>query len=128
MKNQIVTLSAAALLSFLSLVSAEPLTKEQMEEIFVQYDVPDDDAPDCQPELIDKEICPQGDEKLPCGPIEGIEDHCKALLGDDIVKKYDGVEVDQGKNAFAGCVKYVGELKKICLNIFLHINTCIYSS
>lgn len=112
MKNQFVMLSAAALFSFMpSLVSAEPLTKEQMEEIFVQYDVPDDDAPDCQPELIDKEICPQEDEKLPCGPIEGIENHCKALLGEDVVNKYDGVEVDQGKNAYAGCVKYVGKWK-----------------
>merc|ERR1719223_1064948 len=78
--------------------SAEDLTVAQMSDMFKLYDVPEDDAPDCQPDSIDAYICPK-DEKIPCGPIPKIEEHCKGLLGDEVAK-YDGVEADKGMNAF----------------------------
>mmetsp|Transcript_26778 Transcript_26778/g.39664 ORF Transcript_26778/g.39664 Transcript_26778/m.39664 type:complete len:180 (-) Transcript_26778:161-700(-) len=91
------------------------LSASEMESIFLLYDVPEDDAPDCQAEAIDKQICPPDDNDdvhgLLCGPIENIVEYCQNLLGGpngDTVQKYNGVKEDEGKNALAGCVKYVG--------------------
>ncbi len=76
------------------------LTASRMAEIFLQYDVPEEDSPDCQPATIDVDICPK-DEKMPCGPIEDIVKYCKELLGDEMVAKYSGGdagEVEKGSN------------------------------
>lgn len=84
------------------------LSTSQLEDIFYLYDVPEEDAPECQAENIDAQICPN-DKHVPCGPVEHIKDHCTSLLGGlENVKKYDGVSPDEGKNALAGCIKYVG--------------------
>ena len=85
------------------------LSASEIESIFLLYDLPEDDAPDCQTEAIDKQICPSNadDSNLACGPVEGIEEYCKNLLK-DTVTKYVGVKEEEGKNALAGCVKYVG--------------------
>lgn len=86
------------------------LSASEMESIFLLYDLPEDDAPDCQAEEIDKQICPPNDDdsNLACGPLENIVAYCENLLGPDAVKKYNGVKEEEGKNALAGCVKYVG--------------------
>lgn len=85
------------------------LSASEIESIFLLYDLPEDDAPDCQTEAIDKQICPPNhdDSNLACGPIEHIIDYCKLKLG-PAVNKYNGVKEEEGKNALAGCVKYVG--------------------
>ena len=74
------------------------MTPAEMAEIFVTYDVAEEDLPDCQPEAIDKFLCPS-EEKLPCGPIAGIEKYCKDLLGAEVVAKYPGGDgVDKAKD------------------------------
>ena len=76
------------------------LTASQMADIFLKYDVPEEDSPDCQPQSIDVDICPK-DEKMPCGPIEDIVKYCKELLGDEMLAKYSGGdagEIEKGTN------------------------------
>ena len=89
--------------------SGSALSVSEIEDIFYLYDVPENDAPDCQPQSVDNIICPK-DEQLPCGPIENIVEYCENILGGaDIVKKFEDVkEIEAGKNALAGCVKYIG--------------------
>mmetsp|Transcript_15015 Transcript_15015/g.28257 ORF Transcript_15015/g.28257 Transcript_15015/m.28257 type:complete len:177 (+) Transcript_15015:119-649(+) len=98
-------------LSVLLLKAAMPascLTIPQIEDIFYQYDVPEEEAPDCQAESIDVHLCPNN-ERIPCGPVEGIKDHCTSILGGaESVKKFQDISPEEGKNALAGCIKYVG--------------------
>ena len=95
-------LSALTLLSLSSLpslssASTSALSPEALAEIYSQYDVPEEDAPDCQPEAIDSLLCPNPDtkegEKLPCGPLDGIEQFCRDKLGDEVVKASPGAVV-----------------------------------
>ena len=91
-------LSALTLLS-LSSASTSALSPEALAEIYSQYDVPEHDAPDCQPEAVDSLLCPNpdtkvGDEfKLPCGPLDGIKQFCRDKLGDEVVKASPGAVV-----------------------------------
>jgi len=106
------SLAALIIAGSLSVQVAAVLSVSEMEEIFILYDVPEEeneDGPDCQSEAVDNDICPS-DEKLPCGPVENIEAYCETLLGADIVNKCKAMPEDlkQGKNALAGCVKYIG--------------------
>jgi len=87
--------------------SSYALTQQEMADIFKTYDVEDDDSPDCQEEDIDAFICPK-DEKIGCGPITSILDHCTTLLGADIVASTGSLPKETGANAVEGCVRYVG--------------------
>lgn len=106
-----VILKQSPILSILLLAVTMPassLTTSQLEDIFYQYDVPEEDAPDCQSESMDAHLCPS-DEKIPCGPVEHIKDHCISILGGpENVKKFENVSPEEGKNALEGCIKYVG--------------------
>ena len=77
-------------MSMTAVQAASTMTASEMAEIFLQYDVPEDDSPDCQPEVIDDSLCPRDDDKLSCGPIEGIVKYCMDLLGGEIAAKYSG--------------------------------------
>ena len=91
-------LSALTLLS-LSSASTSALSPEALAEIYSQYDVPEHDAPDCQPKAVDSLLCPnpdtkEGEEfKLPCGPLDGIKQFCRDKLGDEVVKASPGAVV-----------------------------------
>ncbi len=51
-------------------------------------------------------ICPK-DDRVPCGEMKAIEEHCAAVLGEEITKEAQSHEPLQGKNAYNGCLVYV---------------------
>ncbi len=59
-----------------------------------------------QSEEIEAAICPK-DDRVPCGDMKAIEEHCAAILGEEITKEAQSHETLKGKNAYNGCLTYV---------------------
>ena len=95
-------------LTFATIAAADDeMAPGAMAAIFRLYDTEADEEPECQPDYVDDKICPK-EKSLPCAPIPQIKDYCKELLGPEITKQMEGVELEKGLNAIEGCVKYVG--------------------
>jgi len=91
------------------------VSHKDFERVFMTYDRHEDDAPEC---MLDTEdigfdnqlLCPH-DLRVACGELSGIESHCAALLGSEMMSRYASGEVSShsgaGVNAYSGCINYV---------------------
>jgi hypothetical protein len=106
-KTLIITL--AAIICTNSIVTVSALSETEIADLFKIYDTSPDveEEPECQEPEVDAIICPK-DEKLPCGELDGIKEHCASIIGKDVAAEMENVGTGKGLNAMRGCMKYVG--------------------
>jgi len=92
-------------------IAADFIREETLADTFRQYDFDpyELDNVECRDDMAHA-LCPSEiEDSVPCAGIGTIENFCRRILGEDLVRESGGLStsVGEGNNALSGCINYV---------------------